>query len=98
MKEIFSYKETSSSIHESLKCKRCQDGTERKPPPKNGDGTDLGTWGHASQGEKSFNFFIIIFFSARFCTDIVLKKSWERQKDIISFLFHKQSHEQVVQK
>jgi hypothetical protein len=57
MKEIFSYKETASSIHESLKCKRCHDGMERKPPPKKGAGTDLGSWNHASQGKNDLKYF-----------------------------------------
>jgi hypothetical protein len=61
MKEIFSYKETASSIHESLKCKRCHDGMERKPPPKKGAGTDLGTWSHASQGKKTLKIFLRTF-------------------------------------
>lgn len=103
MKEIFSYKETASSIHESLKCKRCQGGTERKPPPKkgSGDSSDLGTWSHATQRKKIIRIECktdIYFLIARFCPDLVLKKSWERQKEIVSFLFHQQSHEQVVQK
>lgn len=54
LRELFVYKESKSVIHDSLNCKRCQDGVEVKKPEKGGDPTDLGCWNHSQTRKGVF--------------------------------------------
>jgi len=50
LRSLFKYTESTSTIHDSLHCKRCINGIETKPPPTDGDHSDLGFWNHAMAG------------------------------------------------
>jgi len=81
LRELFAFKESKSVIHDSLNCKRCVNGIEMKKPEKGSDPTDLGCWNHTEKPGQ--------------CPDIVLRRCWDHNKALVSFLFHAQSHEAV---
>ncbi|XP_076321945.1 DNA repair and recombination protein RAD54-like okr [Tachypleus tridentatus] len=79
LRELFRLEEnTVSDTHEKLKCKRCVNNIQVKPPPDDADCTsDLSLWHHCPDKKG--------------LVDIVLKQCWEAG---ITFTFHQKSHEQ----
>ncbi|KAL7641097.1 UNVERIFIED_CONTAM: hypothetical protein RMT77_008234 [Armadillidium vulgare] len=78
LKELFSYTETKSDTHDKLKCRRCVNGVESRPPPDDSDcSSDLSNWKHCND--------------IKGVTDPILKKVWGAG---ISFVFCQRSHEQ----
>ena len=62
-----------------LKCKRCVNGIQVKPPPEDSDcNSDLSQWHHCTTKKN--------------VDDMALKSSWEAG---VTFVFHHKSHEQI---
>ena len=62
-----------------LKCRRCVNGVQARPPPDDSDcNSDLSLW-HHSTAKKGL-------------ADVALKQCWEAG---VSFVFHHRSHEQI---
>ena len=62
-----------------LKCKRCVNGIEVKPPPEDSDcNSDLSQWHHCTTKKN--------------LVDMALKQSWEAG---VTFVFHHKSHDQI---
>lgn len=70
---------TRSDTHDKLKCDRCVNDIEvRPPPPDSNCNSDMSQWYHA--------------YSKKGLMDLELKKVWDLG---ISFVFHHKSHEQM---
>ena len=68
-----------SDTHDKLKCNRCVNNIEVKPPPPDSNCNDsMSKWYHAS--------------SIKGVMDLELKKVWDMG---VSFVFHHKSHEQI---
>ncbi|KAG8223054.1 hypothetical protein J437_LFUL002002 [Ladona fulva] len=73
-------KDIASDTHEKLKCKRCVNGIQSKPPPPEADCTcDLSQWHHC--------------FTSRTVPDSAMRQCWDLAG--VSFIFHQKSHEQT---
>ncbi|XP_046400540.1 DNA repair and recombination protein RAD54-like [Ischnura elegans] len=73
--------ESVSDTHQKLKCKRCINGIQSKPPPPEADCTcDLSQWHHC--------------YTPRTVPDPAMRTCWDLAG--ISFIFHQKSHEQKV--
>ncbi|XP_013783608.1 DNA repair and recombination protein RAD54-like [Limulus polyphemus] len=79
LRELFRLEEnTVSDTHDKLKCKRCVNSIQVKPPPDDADCTsDLSLWHHCPDKKG--------------LVDVVLKRCWEAG---VTFTFHQKSHEQ----
>ncbi|XP_032159265.1 DNA repair and recombination protein RAD54-like isoform X3 [Mustela erminea] len=82
LKELFTLDEASlSDTHERLRCRRCVNNHQVRPPPDGSDCTsDLAQWNHNTdkQGLK----------------DEVLQAAWDAASTAITFVFHQRSHEE----
>ena len=68
-----------SDTHDKIKCKRCVNNVEVRPPPEESDcNSDLAQWFHAS--------------SKKGLMDLELKQVWDAG---VSFVFHHKSHDQI---
>ncbi|XP_063153940.1 DNA repair and recombination protein RAD54-like [Candoia aspera] len=79
LKELFTLNETTTSdTHDKIKCRRCVNGHQVRPPPEGSDCTsDLSQWHHCAE--------------KRGLKDTVLKTAWD---GAITFTFYHQSHEE----
>ncbi|XP_005303049.2 DNA repair and recombination protein RAD54-like [Chrysemys picta bellii] len=79
LKELFTLNETTASdTHDKIKCRRCVNGHQVKPPPEGSDCTsDLSQWNHCAD--------------KRGLQDSVLKATWDAA---VTFTFHHHSHEE----
>ncbi|XP_072130723.1 DNA repair and recombination protein RAD54-like [Mobula birostris] len=79
LKELFTLNEnTASDTHDRLKCRRCVNGHQVRPPPENSDCTsDVSQWNHCE--------------NKRGLRDMVLHSAWDAA---VSFVFHHHSHEE----
>ncbi|KAK9404299.1 DNA repair and recombination protein RAD54-like [Crotalus adamanteus] len=79
LKELFTLNETTTSdTHDKIKCRRCVNGHQVRPPPEGSDCTsDLSQWHHCAE--------------KRGLKDTVLKTAWE---GAVTFTFYHQSHEE----
>ncbi|XP_069795055.1 DNA repair and recombination protein RAD54-like isoform X2 [Narcine bancroftii] len=79
LKELFTLNETTASdTHDRLKCRRCVNGHQVRPPPEGSDCTsDLSQWNHCA--------------NKRGLQDTVLQSAWDAA---VSFVFHHHSHEE----
>uniref|UniRef100_A0A1B6CMB9 DNA repair and recombination protein RAD54-like n=1 Tax=Clastoptera arizonana TaxID=38151 RepID=A0A1B6CMB9_9HEMI len=77
LRSLFQLEEnTSSDTHDKIKCARCVNGIQTKPPPPDSDCTnDLSCWHHCKE--------------KRWLIDPILKKCWEAG---VSFVFYQNSH------
>ncbi|XP_071450348.1 DNA repair and recombination protein RAD54-like [Hetaerina americana] len=74
-------KDVVSDTHDKLKCKRCINGIQTKPPPAEADCTcDLSQWHHC--------------YTPRTVPDPAMRTCWDLAG--VSFIFHQKSHEQKV--
>ncbi|XP_026563004.1 DNA repair and recombination protein RAD54-like [Pseudonaja textilis] len=79
LKELFTLNETTTSdTHDKIKCRRCVNGHQVRPPPEGSDCTsDLSQWHHCAE--------------KRGLKDNVLKTAWDAA---VTFTFYHQSHEE----
>lgn len=79
LKELFTLNEsTASDTHDRLKCHRCVNGHQVRPPPEDSDCTsDLSRWNHCA--------------NKRGLRDAVIQSAWDAA---VSFVFHHHSHEE----
>ncbi|KAH0618655.1 hypothetical protein JD844_018052 [Phrynosoma platyrhinos] len=79
LKELFTLSEaTMSDTHDKIKCRRCVNGHQVRPPPEGSDCTsDLSQWNHCAD--------------KRGLQDTVLKAAWDTA---VTFTFHHHSHEE----
>ncbi|XP_030310989.1 DNA repair and recombination protein RAD54-like isoform X2 [Calypte anna] len=79
LKELFTLNETTTSdTHDKIKCRRCVNGHQVRPPPEGSDCTsDLSQWNHCAD-KKGLQ-------------DSVLKAAWDAA---VTFTFHHHSHEE----
>ncbi|XP_032884692.1 DNA repair and recombination protein RAD54-like isoform X2 [Amblyraja radiata] len=79
LKDLFTLNEsTASDTHDRLKCHRCVNGHQVRPPPEDSDCTsDLSRWNHCS--------------NKRGLRDAVIQSAWDAA---VSFVFHHHSHEE----
>ncbi|XP_050568202.1 DNA repair and recombination protein RAD54-like isoform X1 [Cygnus atratus] len=79
LKELFTLNETTTSdTHDKIKCRRCVNGHQVRPPPEGSDCTsDLSQWNHCAD--------------KRGLQDSVLKAAWDAA---VTFTFHHHSHEE----
>ncbi|XP_015277433.1 PREDICTED: DNA repair and recombination protein RAD54-like [Gekko japonicus] len=79
LKELFILNETTrSDTHDKIKCRRCVNGHQVRPPPEGSDCTsDLSQWNHCAE--------------KRGLQDAVLKTAWDAA---ITFAFYHHSHEE----
>ncbi|NXD00890.1 RAD54 protein, partial [Certhia familiaris] len=79
LKELFTLNETTTSdTHDKIKCRRCVNGHQVRPPPDGSDCTsDLSQWQHCAD--------------KRGLQDSVLKAAWDAA---VTFAFHHHSHEE----
>ncbi|XP_068054749.1 DNA repair and recombination protein RAD54-like isoform X2 [Anomalospiza imberbis] len=79
LKELFTLNETTTSdTHDKIKCRRCVNGHQVRPPPDGSDCTsDLSQWHHCAD--------------RRGLQDSVLKAAWDAA---VTFTFHHHSHEE----
>uniref|UniRef100_A0A8C3TVZ0 DNA repair and recombination protein RAD54-like n=1 Tax=Catharus ustulatus TaxID=91951 RepID=A0A8C3TVZ0_CATUS len=79
LKELFTLNETTTSdTHDKIKCRRCVNGHQVRPPPAGSDCTsDLSQWQHCAD--------------KRGLQDSVLKAAWDAA---VTFTFHHHSHEE----
>ncbi|XP_015743898.1 DNA repair and recombination protein RAD54-like [Python bivittatus] len=79
LKELFTLNETTTSdTHDKIKCRRCVNGHQVRPPPEGSDCTsDLSQWHHCAE--------------KRGLKDTVLKTAWD---GAVTFTFYHQSHEE----
>ncbi|NWS80666.1 RAD54 protein, partial [Toxostoma redivivum] len=79
LKELFTLNETTTSdTHDKIKCRRCVNGHQVRPPPNGSDCTsDLSQWQHCAD--------------KRGLQDSVLKTAWDAA---VTFTFHHHSHEE----
>ncbi|NWW54510.1 RAD54 protein, partial [Pedionomus torquatus] len=79
LKELFTLNEsTTSDTHDKIKCRRCVNGHQVRPPPEGSDCTsDLSQWNHCAD--------------KRGLQDSVLKAAWDAA---VTFAFHHHSHEE----
>ncbi|XP_053103240.1 DNA repair and recombination protein RAD54-like [Hemicordylus capensis] len=79
LKELFTLNEsTTSDTHDKIKCRRCVNGHQVRPPPEGSDCTsDLSQWNHCAE--------------KRGLQDVVLKTAWDAA---VTFTFHHHSHEE----
>ncbi|XP_060479976.1 DNA repair and recombination protein RAD54-like isoform X3 [Panthera onca] len=82
LKELFTLDETSlSDTHDRLRCCRCVNNHQVRPPPDGSDCTsDLAQWNHNTD--------------KRGLKDEVLQAAWDAASTAITFVFHQQSHEE----
>lgn len=72
-------KNTLSDTHDKLKCKRCVNGIQVKPPPEDSDcNSDLSQWHHCNTKKN--------------VEDLALKSSWDAG---VTFVYHHKSHDQI---
>ncbi|XP_048352151.1 DNA repair and recombination protein RAD54-like [Sphaerodactylus townsendi] len=79
LKELFTFNETTTSdTHDKIKCRRCVNNHQVRPPPEGSDCTfDLSQWNHCAE--------------KRGLRDTVLKAAWDAA---VTFAFHHHSHEE----
>ncbi|XP_063263220.1 DNA repair and recombination protein RAD54-like [Prinia subflava] len=79
LKELFTLNEpTTSDTHDKIKCRRCVNGQQVRPPPDGSDCTsDLSQWHHCSDKRR--------------LQDSVLKAAWDAA---VTFTFYQHSHEE----
>ncbi|NXO37815.1 RAD54 protein, partial [Locustella ochotensis] len=79
LKELFTLNETTSSdTHDKIKCRRCVNGHQVRPPPDGSDCTsDLSQWQHCADKRR--------------LQDSVLRAAWDAA---VSFTFYQHSHEE----
>ncbi|NXP68691.1 RAD54 protein, partial [Chloropsis cyanopogon] len=79
LKELFTLNETTTSdTHDKIKCRRCVNGHQVRPPPDGSDCTsDLSQWQHCAD--------------KRGLQDSVLRAAWDAA---VTFTFHHHSHEE----
>ncbi|NWR42599.1 RAD54 protein, partial [Regulus satrapa] len=79
LKELFTLNETTTSdTHDKIKCRRCVNGHQVRPPPEGSDCTsDLSQWQHCAD--------------KRGLQDAVLKAAWHAA---VTFAFHHHSHQE----
>ncbi|VFV35914.1 dna repair and recombination protein [Lynx pardinus] len=82
LKELFTLDEASlSDTHDRLRCCRCVNNHQVRPPPDGSDCTsDLAQWNHNTD--------------KRGLKDEVLQAAWDAASTAITFVFHQQSHEE----
>ncbi|EDW76660.1 uncharacterized protein Dwil_GK15573 [Drosophila willistoni] len=83
LKDLFSFdSKILSDTHEKLKCKRCLQNVQTKPPPEDTDCTShLSQWFHCSNN--------------RGLPDDILAQAWTASK-CVSFVFHHRSQAQAI--
>lgn len=81
LRDLFQLKDnTKSDTHDNLKCKRCVNNIQVRPPPDDADcGSDMVNWNHCTDKKG--------------VTDQVLKTAMNA--GVISFVFHQKSHDQI---
>ncbi|NWR06804.1 RAD54 protein, partial [Paradoxornis webbianus] len=79
LKELFTLNErTTSDTHDKIKCPRCVNGHQVRPPPDGADCTsDLSQWQHCADKRR--------------LQDAVLKAAWDAA---VTFTFYQHSHEE----
>ncbi|NXI30396.1 RAD54 protein, partial [Sterrhoptilus dennistouni] len=79
LKELFTLNEnTTSDTHDKIKCPRCVNGHQVRPPPDGSDCTsDLSQWQHCADKRR--------------LQDSVLKAAWDAA---VTFTFYQHSHEE----
>uniref|UniRef100_A0A8C3XDP8 DNA repair and recombination protein RAD54-like n=1 Tax=Cyanoderma ruficeps TaxID=181631 RepID=A0A8C3XDP8_9PASS len=79
LKELFTLNEnTTSDTHDKIKCPRCVNGYQVRPPPDGADCTsDLSQWQHCADKRR--------------LQDSVLKAAWDAA---VTFTFYQHSHEE----
>ncbi|NWY42136.1 RAD54 protein, partial [Sylvia atricapilla] len=79
LKELFTLNEsTTSDTHDKIKCPRCVNGHQVRPPPDGADCTsDLSQWHHCADKRR--------------LQDSVLKAAWDAA---VTFTFYQHSHEE----
>ncbi|KAL1117194.1 hypothetical protein AAG570_004521 [Ranatra chinensis] len=79
LRTLFTYQQnTKSDTHDKIKCGRCLNGVQMRPPPPDSDCTDdFSCWHHCSD--------------RRWVIDPVLKQCWPMG---VSFVFYQHSHKQ----
>lgn len=82
LKDLFRLnEETISDTHDKIKCRRCVNNIQVRPPPEDSDCTsDLSQWYHCADKKG--------------LVDIMLKGAWD---SAVSFTFHHRSHEEQRQ-
>ncbi|XP_041594389.1 DNA repair and recombination protein RAD54-like isoform X3 [Vulpes vulpes] len=82
LKELFTLDEASlSDTHDRLRCRRCVNNHQVRPPPDGADCTsDLAQWNHNTD--------------KRGLKDEVLQAAWDAASTAITFVFHQRSHEE----
>ncbi|XP_005629094.2 DNA repair and recombination protein RAD54-like isoform X3 [Canis lupus familiaris] len=82
LKELFTLDEASlSDTHDRLRCRRCVNNHQVRPPPDGSDCTsDLAQWNHNTD--------------KRGLKDEVLQAAWDAASTTITFVFHQRSHEE----
>ncbi|XP_029805030.1 DNA repair and recombination protein RAD54-like isoform X3 [Suricata suricatta] len=82
LKELFTLDEASlSDTHDRLRCRRCVNNHQVRPPTDGSDCTsDLAQWHHNTD--------------KRGLKDEVLQAAWDAASTAITFVFHQQSHEE----
>uniref|UniRef100_A0A452VGF3 DNA repair and recombination protein RAD54-like n=1 Tax=Ursus maritimus TaxID=29073 RepID=A0A452VGF3_URSMA len=82
LKELFTLHEASlSDTHDRLRCRRCVNNHQVRPPPDGSDCTsDLAQWNHNTD--------------KRGLKDEVLQAAWDAASTAITFVFHQRSHEE----
>lgn len=82
LKELFTLDEASlSDTHDRLRCRRCVNNHQVRPPPEGSDCTsDLAQWNHSTD--------------KRGLKDSVLQAAWDAASAAITFVFHQHSHEE----
>ncbi|XP_035555178.1 DNA repair and recombination protein RAD54-like isoform X5 [Canis lupus baileyi] len=82
LKELFTLDEASlSDTHDRLRCRRCVNNHQVRPPPDGSDCTsDLAQWNHNTD--------------KRGLKDEVLQAAWDAASTAITFVFHQRSHEE----
>ncbi|XP_064445278.1 DNA repair and recombination protein RAD54-like isoform X2 [Mirounga angustirostris] len=82
LKELFTLDEASlSDTHDRLRCRRCVNHHQVRPPPDGSDCTsDLAQWNHNTD--------------KRGLKDEVLQAAWDAASTAITFVFHQHSHEE----
>ncbi|KAK1340147.1 hypothetical protein QTO34_018711 [Cnephaeus nilssonii] len=82
LKELFTLDEASlSDTHDRLRCCRCVNNHQIRPPPDGSDCTsDLAQWNHSTD--------------KRGLRDEVLQAAWDAASTAITFVFHQRSHEE----
>lgn len=82
LKELFTLDGASlSDTHDRLRCRRCVNNHQVRPPPDGSDCTsDLAQWNHSTD--------------KRGLRDEVLQAAWDAATTAITFVFHQCSHEE----